>query len=538
MKKISLKVLLCILLCFSLSISLLGCGEYFDIDGIISAVNEGIDFSEAEPYLCTLCPDKENCCSCYRRHKCVCNTRPGGNNSVTNNAQQSSNNSSSSYDYNSYNSYSNNNSINYGGTTVVEKYDPVKSLAGRTIVIMRSWEPYESGKNTAHDNWIKRVAELEKKYNCNIVERKWSVTLDQEAMAGVRPSGHLYQVNGDWVANYAKSYFIAPWDDAMKATGIDMTSDVYFKNSVQLNNYNGKQWAIGVEEGKMMSTLVYNKKLTSAVGADIEKLMDEGKWTWSAMTDIAKKVKAKYPNKWGIGLDAHLAVYGMVASNGSKLVSVASEGTIGSNLKDKRVVEALTQMYNWINVDKVATLKPRNAAYDYQLNELMKNNIAFTFNEAYCFDLLNEGMNGNDYGIAYLPMGPSVNQYYVCMESSWPFVMPRTYADQGADLLFIVDALYQFPAGYSSKDQVFEDLYIRRFSNANTYNRVKKMHREIKSAPIIEIELGESYNWLNGMYNLFENKTTVASYVQSYHEYYDRYMRTNWNDIKFTGKLG
>lgn len=400
---------------------------------------------------------------------------------------------------------------------------------------MRMWDPYTSGNNTAHDNWNKRVAELEKKYDFDIVEKKWSATLDQEVLAGVKPSGQLYQVNGDWVANYARQGFIAPWDDAMKKTGIDMTSDVYFNFSVQLCNYNDKQYAIGVEEGKLMCQVVYNKKLTSQF-ADIEKLMDSKKWTWEAMTDIAKKVKAKYPDKWGMGLDRLLGVYGMVGSNGSQLVSVAKDGTLGSNLNDKKVRQALEQMYNWIHVDKVATVNTTTTAWDYMLKELIKGNIAFTFNEEACYDVLKAGMNGDDYGIAYMPMGPSANQYYAIMETSWPYVMPKAYADQADDLLFVVDALYQLQPGYT-KDTQLRDLYIRKFSSNTTYNRVKSMHRNLKCAPIIEIQLASTTAWSNAMTDLFKGTTTVGALIDARQNEFEAYMKDTWKNLKFTGKI-
>ena len=520
MKKASLKTLLCLVLCLAMTVSLFGCGG-----GGTASTGTPSDLEYGEPDKCTLCPDKEHCCFCYQYGDCICGQEDGtGNGSGA--ASGTTSGSGSNRPANGGN----------GGTTTTAKYDPVKSLKGKTITIMRSWGPYVSGNNTAHDNWNKRVAELEKKYKFDIVEKQWSVTLDQEAMAGVKPSGQLYQVNGDWAATYAKAGYIAPWDDAMKATGINMTSDVYFKNSVQLSNYNGKQWAIGVEEGKMMSQVVYNKTLTSQF-ADIEKLMDEGKWTWEAMTDIAKKVKAKYPEKWGIVCDGLLGVYGMVASNGGQLVSIAKDGTLGSNLTDNKVKQALEQYYNWIHVDKVATVPATGAAWDWGLKELMKGNVAFTFNEAFCYDVLKEGMDAKDYGIAYLPKGPSAKEYYVCMESSWPYVMPKAYASEANDLLFVVDALYALQPGYT-KDTQFRDLYVRKFSNSTTYNRVKKMHREIKCAPIIEIQLGDTNEWLASMSQLLGGKTTVGAYIDTYQSSFDMHMKDAWKGFKFTGKLG
>ena len=310
-----------------------------------------------------------------------------------------------------------------------------------------------------------------------------------------------------------------------------MTSEIYCDFSVQLCNYNNNQYAIGVEEGKMMSQVVYNKTLVSQF-ADVEALMDQGKWTWEAMTEIATKVKQKYPDKWGIGLDKHLSVYGMVASNGGQLVSIGSDGTLSSNLKNSKVREALDQLYSWINVDKVAT----TGSWDDMLTELTKGNIAFTFNEDYCYDVLKSRMNANEYGIAYLPMGPSAKEHYALMEASWPYVIPKAYEDQAADLLFVVNELYKLHSGYSKDDQ-FRDLYVRKFSEQKSYNRVKNMHRTLTCAPIIEIELGDNASFRTAITQLYENRISVGQLIDSYHSEFDMHMKDNWKNVKFTGKL-
>ncbi len=526
MKKINLKTLFCMALCVAVMLSVVGCG------GNPTSDNSSV-LEYGEPSECTLCPDNQKCCFCYQYGDCICVQSNSGNGDGQNN--------DSSTDATSGDASNADNKTSSGDTSSVParpplqnndttNYDP-KNLKGKTITIMRSWDPYESGNNTAHDNWIKRVAELEKKYGFDIVEKKWSSTLETEVLAGVSPSGQLYQVQGDNVANLVRAGYIASLNNAMKTTGIDMTSEVYCDLSVQLCNYNNNQYAIGVEEGKMMSQIVYNKKLVSQF-ADIEALMDQGKWTWSAMTEIATKVKQKYPDKWGIGLDKHLSVYGMVASNGSQLVAIGSDGTLSSNLKSAPVREALDQINAWINVDKVAT----TGSWDNLLTELTKSNIAFTFSEDYCYDVLKSRMNADEYGIAYLPKGPSANEYYALMEASWPYVIPKAYEADAADLLFVVDQLYQLQPGYSKDDQ-FRDLYVRKFSEQKSYSRVKNMHRTLKFAPIIEIELGDNSSFSNAMSQLYENKISVGQLIDAYHSEFDMHMKDNWSKIKFTGKL-
>ncbi len=525
--KVNRKSLLCVFLCLAFLLTMAGCGGS---GGQTSSEDETV-LEYGDPALCTLCPDKNHCCFCYQYGDCVCDEVEAGQDEEGNagdNGDASGSGGSASKSGGTTNRRPANTTAPQTSTTA--KFDP-KTLKGKTITIMRSWDPYTSGQNTAHDNWIKRVAELEKKYGVDIVEKKWSSKLEQEVLAGVKPSGQLYQIEGDIVANYVRAGYLTSLNDAMKATGIDMTSQAYCDFSVQLCNYNNKQYAIGVEEGKMMSQVVYNKNLVSQF-ADVEALMDKGQWTWSEMTKIAKKVKEKYPQKWGIGLDTHLSVYGLVASNGSQLVNVASDGTLSSNFNSAKVREALNQLNSWVNVDPVAT----TGSWDNMLNELIKGNVAFVFEEDYCYDVLKSRMNANEYGIAYLPKGPSAKEYYALMEASWPYVIPKAYADRAPELLFIVDALYQLQPGYSKDDQ-FRDLYVRKFSEQSSYNRVKNMHRTLKCAPIIEIELGDNASFRNAITKLYEGSATVGQLIDSYHSEFDVHMKDEWKNIKFTGKL-
>ena len=537
------KALLCIVLCLSLVLSFAGCGKTKNDTSDTQATTDAV-YGDASK--CTLCPVKEYCCFCYQYGDCVCdeveereenskdNDSKDNSANDTSKGESSKGNSSKGESSKGNSSKGDSSKDNASNSGTKGKFDP-KTLKGKTITIMRNWDPYTSGNNTAHDNWIKRVKELEDKYDIDIVEKKWSATIDQEILAGVKPAGQLYQVNANWATDYARKGYITDLNDAMKKTGIDMKADIYDTFGVQLSNYNNKQYAIAVEEGKMMSLVAYNKNLTSQF-ADIEKLIDSKKWTWEAMTDIAKKVKAKYPDKWGISITQTFGVYGMVASNGSHLVSIGKDGTLGSNLKDKKVREALDQIYNWIHVDKVATVPESGASWDYMLKELMKGNVAFALHDSYCFSVLKEGMNGDDYGIAYLPMGPSADQYYACKETNWPYVIPVTYADQADELLFIVDALYQFHPGYD-KDRQFNDLYVRSFTNSVTYNRVKKMYRNLKPAAIVEVGLGSDKDYSTATRSLFEGKTTVGAFIDTYHTKFDTYMKDTYKNLKFTGKI-
>lgn len=87
-------------------------------------------------------------------------------------------------------------------------------FGGKTITILREWDAYPRGQHTVWDNWNDNVDRVEKEFNVNIVEKKWSVDLAQEVLSGSKPEGQLYQVSTSAVYNYAKNGYIADFNSA------------------------------------------------------------------------------------------------------------------------------------------------------------------------------------------------------------------------------------------------------------------------------------------------------------------------------------
>lgn len=73
-----------------------------------------------------------------------------------------------------------------GGTVseVKETKEAKRKLdfGGKTITIMREWGPYKRGQYTVWDNWCDNLDRVQKEFNVKIVEKKWNVTLANEAL--------------------------------------------------------------------------------------------------------------------------------------------------------------------------------------------------------------------------------------------------------------------------------------------------------------------------------------------------------------------
>jgi len=63
------------------------------------------------------------------------------------------------------------------------------------------------------------------------------------------------------------------------------------------------------------------------------------------------------------------------------------------------------------------------------------------------------------------------------------------------------------------------------------------MHRNLKCAPIIEIQLASTTAWSNAMTDLFKGTTTVGALIDARQNEFDAYMKDTWKNLKFTGKI-
>jgi len=351
-------------------------------------------------------------------------------------------------------------------------------FGGATINIMRDWSPYVNGMNAAWDNFNNWVDICEARFNVKISEKKWKATLSGEMLSGIKPEGHLYLVgnSGGNIYEMSQKGYITPLDDAMAKTGIDMTADHYNEFNVNINCFNGKHWKIGIGFARIKATVLYNKELVEAAGyqktgttdTSIQSLIDNNKWTWKKMTEIAKKTTKRNNSgevtQWGIGID-EAGIQGMVLSNDGQLVFPDRSGILTSQLGTENVKEAIQQVYDWYHVDKVAsafkntTQSMSQAFADGKIAMIIGGHEVE--NDAHRSDI--------DFGVAYLPMGPKADGYSAYMEDEYGYVIPSAYKDMASELLLLVDELHYWPVKGYIRDDQFRDEWTRYFKNAKQY---------------------------------------------------------------------
>lgn len=424
-----------------------------------------------------------------------------------------------------------------------EKMKEELDFKGASITIMRDWNPYANGKNAAHDNFNKQVNKTEKRFNVKIVEKKWKATLASEMLAGVKPEGHLYLIgynSGGNVHDLATKGYLAYLDDAMKETGITMKEDIYNVYNVQQNNLNGKQWAIGVGFARVNSVILYNKKMTKEAGYDIQKLIDSKKWTWDKMTEIGKKLTKKNSSgevtQWGIGMNQK-GIKALILSNGGHLVYPDAKGKFTSELKSQNVLEALELAYDWYNVDKIATPFSGGQWTDGE-KAFASKKCALFFTSHSGVSTAYANLTGEDYGVAYLPMGPRMKKYVSYMVREYAYCVPAAYQDMTTELLLLADELHQWPVEGYTRDDEFRDEWTRYFHTSEQYTMWRNLHY---SNDVVRVWDGSDIVSFDGygtsLDAIVKGTKTPASWVDTNTKAYATAAKEVGKKITFTGTI-
>mgnify|MGYP002611753276 FL=1 len=132
-------------------------------------------------------------------------------------------------------------------TSAKDKLD----FGGAQVVLIYEWNPTtETGQNQDADRWLARIAEVEEKFNVDIVEKQGANTYDYNSnivtsILSGDPIGHLISVNGNSNYEFIRAGIAASLDDGMEKSGIDFKSDKYNQMIRQYYNVNNKQYIFG-----------------------------------------------------------------------------------------------------------------------------------------------------------------------------------------------------------------------------------------------------------------------------------------------------
>lgn len=420
-------------------------------------------------------------------------------------------------------------------------------FGGKKIVIMRENDIWAKGQNTAWDNFLNWMAKVEKKFNVDIEVKKWNVPLAGEMLAGVQPEGHYYAVGytgGGNIYDMASKGYLATLDSAMEKTGITMREEQYSDVNTSLSMLNGHQYSIGFGFSRIQSTILYNKKLLAQAGykdSTVQNLIKNKKWTWDKVTEIGKKTTKRNASgevtQWGIGFaDSYdTAVKGMVLSNGGHLIHPDESGKYISHFNSQNTTEALQQVYKWFNVDKIAT-NFSGGQWGMGDSYFAQNKVAIYFCGHQGAVAAYSNLTADDYGVAYLPLGPRMNNYVAYMTHEYRYVIPACYQNMTTELLLLADELHYWPVEGYTRENAFRDEWAGYFRSKEQYDMWYNHHfskdvtRVWEGSDMVGIGSADLGELING-------KKTATVWADANHKAFDTSVDALAEKYKYTGFL-
>jgi uncharacterized lipoprotein YehR (DUF1307 family) len=443
-------------------------------------------------------------------------------------------------------------STSTGKHTKTEEAKSKLNFGGEKVTIVYEWKPAtEKGVSASTDRWIDRIAEMEQKYNVDIVEKQGAANTDYNGnivtsiMSG-SPVGNIISLSGS--SNYSgiRSGAFSSLNGAMEETGIDFSDSIYNQQVRKYFNVNGKQYCFGYGTGDLAALFVYNKRIFEEMKLeDPIELMNAGGWTWGKVTELAKKATIRNNDgtvkQYGLAITDCLGMAEtLVLTNGGSMGFVDGNGSPVITMDSSAVRSAFEQLYQWGSVDKVALGNWGNLNWDAIDKEFAKGNIAMISGGAATMNICYQQGMQDEIGVVYPPKGPNASGYVTRMGIGYSYVIPVTYTNQAAKYLLLMDELYQPHEGVSY-DTEFRDYWITRFSDSTSYNLYKKMYQDTNNQVIDAITL-YGIAWDEPalgtvMGNLFNGSITAGGVIDTYQDTYQNMLNDKFNGFKITGLL-
>ena len=282
------------------------------------------------------------------------------------------------------------------------------------------------GVSDETDLLIKRIGEVEKKYNIKIA---FESEIDQsdywDAMVAKAMAGDVF---GDIMLIYP--YFLDEWvagnivaDIAPIAekVGVDWNDGSWDTQVLQTGTFGDKIYSFCREQTALTAGLIYNTQLLKK--ADLEDpsvWVKKDQWNFDKLEEYAKKLTV-------VDADGNVTQYGLstttcelfmgcfILANGATAVEYNEKGYPKLTLDSAKSLEALNTFNTMLNTDHtiecMSCLKNWQEAADAFCNGEVGMLVCEEWVIEYIRDVMNEAGNGEDYALTYFPKGPNGKDY-------------------------------------------------------------------------------------------------------------------------------
>jgi len=222
----------------------------------------------------------------------------------------------------------------------------VKDLKGRTIRYgYNTYFPAPDATTASGKKQLAHFAEIEKKLNCKIVWNPNKLTHEQVLMGIVSGTPEV-DIIMSWGVRDLHDYYQKKYVTALDTLNVvDFSDTATYGDGIQYGAFKGHYYGVSVKgQGwNGIPLLFYNKSILKKAGytpESLNKLQEDGKWTWDTFQTVLEKVKAtgvEFPMS-----DGALYFYNMLmAANGTDWVSKKADGTFSFTADSPKAVEVM-----------------------------------------------------------------------------------------------------------------------------------------------------------------------------------------------------
>lgn len=439
------------------------------------------------------------------------------------------------------------------GTSKAGGDDVVIDGKGQTITIATPRVvDLTPGVSDETDLLIKRIGEVEKKYNIKIA---FESEIDQsdywDAMVAKAMAGDVF---GDIMLIYP--YFLDEWvagnivaDIAPIAekVGVDWNDGSWDTQVLQTGTFGDKIYSFCREQTALTAGLIYNTQLLKK--ADLEDpsvWVKKDQWNFDKLEEYAKKLTV-------VDADGNVTQYGLstttcelfmgcfILANGATAVEYDQKGYPKLTLDSAKSLEALNTFNTMLNTDHtiecMSCLKNWQEAADAFCNGEVGMLVCEEWVIEYIRDVMNEAGNGEDYALTYFPKGPNGKDY---IDASFGGMTEYFIYNSGdaekEELAFRVYCDLYAPNEELSQEEQVATTAESLFSDENSVEVYEDIILNNKSVSLNMYKLGLNVrqDFKDVFTNICNNAGTPQSIINSIKTEVESYMEesTYWIQIK------
>ncbi|MCQ2404500.1 MAG: extracellular solute-binding protein [Clostridia bacterium] len=439
------------------------------------------------------------------------------------------------------------------GTSKAGGDDVVIDGKGQTITIATPRVvDLTPGVSDETDLLIKRIGEVEKKYNIKIA---FESEIDQsdywDAMVAKAMAGDVF---GDIMLIYP--YFLDEWvagnivaDIAPIAekVGVDWNDGSWDTQVLQTGTFGDKIYSFCREQTALTAGLIYNTQLLKK--ADLEDpsvWVKKDQWNFDKLEEYAKKLTV-------VDADGNVTQYGLstttcelfmgcfILANGATAVEYDQKGYPKLTLDSAKSLEALNTFNTMLNTDHtiecMSCLKNWQEAADAFCNGEVGMLVCEEWVIEYIRDVMNEAGNGEDYALTYFPKGPNGKDY---VDASFGGMTEYFIYNSGdaekEELAFRVYCDLYAPNEELSQEEQVATTAESLFSDENSVEVYEDiiLNNKSESLNMYKLGLNVRQDFKDVFTNICNNAGTPQSIINSIKTEVESYMEesTYWIQIK------